>query len=102
MKTHEASYPKTALHFNISNVGTIWHWQHICETEGVEALYRSKGRQTIMSANKQSKKRQQTELERLREENELLHIENEYLKKLRALVLKEEKKESTKHESSKS
>ncbi|KHO12096.1 transposase, partial [Latilactobacillus curvatus] len=44
----------------------------------------SKGRQTIMSADKQSKKRQQTELERLREENELLQIENEYLKKLRA------------------
>ncbi|KRK79434.1 hypothetical protein FC08_GL000726 [Latilactobacillus curvatus JCM 1096 = DSM 20019] len=43
-----------------------------------------------MSADKQSKKRQQTELERLREENELLQIENEYLKKLRALVQEEE------------
>ncbi|UTB76824.1 hypothetical protein A4W74_09265 [Latilactobacillus curvatus] len=26
MKTNKASYPKTALHFNISNVGTIWQW----------------------------------------------------------------------------
>lgn len=90
MKTNKASYPKTALHFNISNVGTIWQWQHIWETEGADALYRFKGRQTIMSADKQSKKRQQTELERLREENELLQIENEYLKKLRALVQEEE------------
>ncbi|EOR85616.1 transposase (orfA) of ISLsa2 (IS150 family) [Latilactobacillus sakei subsp. sakei LS25] len=52
-----------------------------------------------MSADKQSKKRQQTELERLREENELLQIENEYLKKLRALVQEEE---DNKHKSSKS
>ncbi|WDC91534.1 IS3 family transposase [Latilactobacillus curvatus] len=85
MKTNKASYPKTALHFNISNVGTIWQWQHIWETEGADALYRSKGRQTIMSADKQSKKRQQTELERLREENELLQIENEYPKKIKSL-----------------
>lgn len=99
MKTNKASYPKTALHFNISNVGTIWQWQHILETEGADALYRSKGRQIIMSADKQSKKRQQTELERLREENELLQIENEYLKKLRALVQEEE---DNKHKSSKS
>ncbi|BBE25271.1 hypothetical protein NFHkm12_11500 [Latilactobacillus curvatus] len=52
-----------------------------------------------MSADKQSKKRQQTELERLREENELLQIENEYLKKLRALVQEEE---NNKRKSSKS
>ena len=99
MKTNKASYPKTALHFNISNVGTIWQWQHIWETEGADALYRSKGRQTIMTADKQSKKRQQTELERLREENELLQIENEYLKKLRSLVQEEE---DNKRKSSKS
>nr|AAL54841.1 unknown [Latilactobacillus curvatus] len=52
-----------------------------------------------MSADKQSKKRQQTELERLREEYELLQIENEYLKKLRALVQEEE---NNKRKSSKS
>ncbi|CAI55205.1 Transposase (orfA) of ISLsa2 (C-terminal fragment), authentic frameshift [Latilactobacillus sakei subsp. sakei 23K] len=52
-----------------------------------------------MTADKQSKKRQQTELERLREENELLQIENEYLKKLRALVQEEE---DNKRKSSKS
>ena len=52
-----------------------------------------------MSADKQSRKRQQTELERLREENELLQIENEYLKKLRALVQEEE---NNKRKSSKS
>lgn len=63
MKTNNASYPKTALHFNISNVGTIWHWQHTWETQGIEALYRSKGRKKIMSANKQTKKQNQTELE---------------------------------------
>ena len=52
-----------------------------------------------MSADKQGKnKEKQTELERLREENELLQIENDYLKKLRALVQSQQDKE---HKSSK-
>ncbi len=42
------------------------------------------GKQLCQLINNQ-KKRQQTELERLREENELLQIENEYLKKIKSL-----------------
>ena len=94
MKTNKASYPETALHFNVSNVGTIWQWQHLFDTEGVEALYRSKGRIKIMTADKQSKKSdKKSELERLKEENELLKIENEFLKKLKALVQSQTDKE---------
>lgn len=53
MKTNKASYPKTALHFNISNVGTIWQWQHIWETEGADALVPKDGKQLCQLINNQ-------------------------------------------------
>ncbi|MGR3741616.1 IS3 family transposase [Companilactobacillus sp. DQM5] len=86
MKQNNASYPQTALHFNISNTGTIWQWQHKLDCEGIEVLYRNKGRTKIMNSKKQSKQgKEKTELEKLREKNELLEIENKYLKKLKGL-----------------
>lgn len=45
------SYQKATFNFNILNISSIWQGQHIWETEGAETLYRSKGLQTIMSAN---------------------------------------------------
>ncbi|MFL2030358.1 IS3 family transposase [Loigolactobacillus zhaoyuanensis] len=87
MKTNQASLTETALNFDISAPSTIWQWQRTFESSGVEALYRGKGQPKLMPTNKQNKKiKQQSELEQLREENELLKIENEYLKKLKALV----------------
>ena len=53
MKTNKASYPKTALHFNISNVGTIWQWQHIWETKGADALVPKDGKQLCQLINNQ-------------------------------------------------
>lgn len=87
MKTNNASLLETALNFNISEPSTIWQWQRTLEIEGRDALFRTRGRSIIMSADKQARKdNTQTELERVKEENELLKIEVEYLKKLRALV----------------
>ncbi|WP_156520035.1 IS3 family transposase [Loigolactobacillus backii] len=87
MKTNQASLMETALNFDISAPSTIWQWQRTFENEGLDALYRNRGRSKIMSADKQGKKtKQPTELARLRDENELLKIENEYLKKLKALA----------------
>lgn len=87
MKTNNAALTETALNFNISTPSTIWQWQRTLENEGRDALFRTRGRSKIMSADKQARKdKTQTELERVKEENELLKIEVEYLKKLRALV----------------
>jgi transposase len=87
MKTNQASLMETALNFDISAPSTIWQWQRTFENEGLDALYRNRGRSKIMSADKQGKKtKQPTELARWRDENELLKIENEYLKKLKALA----------------
>ena len=99
LKTNNASLLKTAIHFNISEPSTIWLWQRKFDADGIDALYSARGQPKIMSADKQEKnKKKQTELERLREENELLQIENDYLKKLRALVQSQQDKE---HKSSK-
>ena len=44
MKTTGASYSMAANHFRISETGTIANWNAILLKEGVEALFRSKGR----------------------------------------------------------
>lgn len=86
---NRASLSETALHFDISNVGTISSWQKKFDEGGKEALYKRRGRPGQMFKNpKDSHKgtKELSELERLQEENKLLKIENEYLKKLRALI----------------
>lgn len=89
-KRHKASYPETALQFDISNPGTIATWQRKLDTKGVDALFTKRGRAKHMTTNnnKQAEKTELSELERLRAENRALRVENEYLKKLDALVQK--------------
>ena len=89
-KRHKASYPETALQFDISNPGTIATWQRKLDTKGVDALFTRRGRAKYMTTNnnKQAEKTELSELERLRAENRALRVENEYLKKLDALVQK--------------
>jgi transposase len=89
MRSNRASLPETALHFNISTPSTIWSWQRKYEEKGVEALFNRRGRPKDMTTNdksKQGKKQESSELERLQRENLMLRIENEYLKKLKALM----------------
>lgn len=87
---NRASLSETALHFDISNVGTISGWQKKFDEGGIEALYKRRGRPKQMiqnpKENKHTKTKELSELERLKEENKLLKIENEYLKKLDALI----------------
>lgn len=89
-KQHQASYPATALHFDISNVGTIAAWQKKWSEGGIQALFTRRGRPTKMMTNhnKQTSRTSLSELERLKAENRALRVENEYLKKLDALVQK--------------
>lgn len=86
-----ASLIETALHFDGSNVGTISIWlAKKFDEGGIEALYKRRGRPKQMiqnlKENKHSKTKKLSELDRLKEENKLLKIENEYLKKLDALI----------------
>ncbi len=93
MWRNRASLPETALHFNISTPSTIWFWKRTYEEEGVEALYKRRGRPTQMTAKDKHQRggnEDSSELEKLQRENRLLRIENEYLKKLRALIQESE------------
>lgn len=89
-KQNQASYSATALHFDISNVGTIAAWQKKWNDGGAQALFTRRGRAKKMTTNRNRKSNQTSlsELERLKAENRALRVENEYLKKLDALVQK--------------
>ena len=92
-KEHSASYQITANHFNIKQLSTIANWQRKLNEGGVDALFIKQGRPLMHKKKIKAKKhkytsQELTELERLRLENRALHVENEYLKKLDALVQK--------------
>lgn len=95
---HKASYSQTALQFDISNTGTIANWQRKLKECGIEALFTRKGRAKHMTTNhNRQASKQLSELERLKAKNRALRVENEYLKKLKALVQRREQlKKNTK------
>ena len=69
---------------------TIWNWEKRYLENGIEGLESNKkGRKPRTQKPKPPK----TRLEELEEENLNLRIENEYLKKLNALVAEREKRE---------
>jgi transposase len=90
MGRNRASLRETSLHFDITTPSTILSWKRKFDEEGVEALFKRRGRPIPMTANhhdhQQGKKEESSELEKLQRENRMLKIENEYLKKLRALM----------------
>ncbi len=96
------SYNETAAHFGIKNASTIANWQRSYEEQGADALFSTIGRpkklgESKLKNNEAEKFKTMTESEkeeliRLREENMYLQAEILYLKKLRALIHKEELK----------
>lgn len=92
-KEHNTSYQITANHFKIKNFATIAIWQSKLNNGGIDALFIKQGRplmhkKKIKVKNHKYTSQELTELERLHLENRTLHVENEYLKKLDALVQK--------------
>lgn len=96
MRTNSMSIFRTAVHFGIPSYTTVRNWERIYWENGPEALYRdNRGRKRAVKKdkmkepelNKQSEKDLIAEIQRLR-------MENEYLKKLNALV--QAKEESAK------
>ena len=86
MKTTGASYSTPANHFGISDIGTIANWNTKFLRDGVGAFFRAKGRpQHPMTKVKHSQQpKVLTREQQLEEENKLLRIEIEYLKKCHA------------------
>ncbi len=88
---NNASFPETAKHFNISNEGTVWQWKHIFDVHGSPGLADRRKRATTMTDNKK-KPTKDDKIKQLEKDNEYLKAENEYLKKLRAVMDQTRKK----------
>ena len=87
MHTNHLSATMTATKFNLANENTVLRWERIYYGEGVQALYEDRrGRNKNMSSNQKKKKLSKEVEEDLIAENQRLRMENEYLKKLNALV----------------
>lgn len=96
-KQNQASLPVTALHFNLSSPSTIWQWEKRFETLGIKGLERKRGNSKNMAKHKNENAKPVVQkdnsttkdtLKQLQKENQMLKIENEYLKKLEALARK--------------
>ena len=91
-----ASYKETANLFNIKEPSIIANWKRNYLTEGAKGLNIPQGRppkmpkysKNVKDSNKKSTPKT-NELNLLKQENEYLRLELAYLKKLRALGLKD-------------
>lgn len=93
MHTTGASLRKTAAHFNIPSRESISKWERIYFEEGKEAPYEERrGRASKMGIKRPRKNKNTIETnEDLLAEVQRLRMENEYLKKLNALIQEREK-----------
>ena len=90
---HHLSCTQTAMHFCL-DVVTVCRWEKKFQKEGAQGLMK---KQATKGSEKRQKKQEQSELQqenkRLSEEIYRLRMENDYLKKLNALIQKREKPE---------
>lgn len=88
------SLGQTCLRFHIPSRGTLKGWLSIYEKDGIEGLRKAKrGKNRRMAAKKRTNKRSEplTREQELEKQLEELKLENLFLKKLNALIQKEEK-----------
>ena len=87
MHDNHLSLAQTAVKFGIPQDHTVGKWERIYYEEGPQALYQDKrGRKPKMSSDKTKKQLKKETEEDLIAEVQRLRMENEYLKKLQALV----------------
>lgn len=84
---------RAATHFGIPSDATVGNWERIYWEDGPEALYKdNRGRKCKMAKDKTEKPKMDKQVEEdLIAEVQRLRMENEYLKKLNALVQAKEK-----------
>ena len=97
MHTNHLSCLEAAIHFNLAGDYIVSRWERIYYEEGPQGLYKDRrGRSKKMSFKPKKKKLDKEVEEDLIAENQRLRMENEYLKKLNALVQERIKRENKK------
>ena len=97
MHQNHLSCQETAYYFNLGCTNVIIKWERIYYEEGPQALYeKTRGRPRKMSSKPKKKKLDKNVEEDLIAEVQHLRMENEYLKKLNALVQERIKRENKK------
>ena len=97
MHNNHLSLQETSYHFKLGNHCLVGKWERIYYEEGPQALYQEKRGRIKNMSSKQKKKELNKEIEKdLIAENQRLRMENEYLKKLNALVQERIKRENKK------
>ena len=90
MHDNDLTFQDVSIQLGISGSSTIWNWEQKYLENGIEGLgNKKKGRRPRTIKPKPPKTREEELLERIED----LEIENEYLKKLNALVAEREKRE---------
>lgn len=88
MYQNHLSIIETALNFGIPSDATVGGWERIYREKGVDALMEEKRGRKSKKIKNINNKTEQTGNANLLKEIERLRMENEYLKKLQALVQK--------------
>lgn len=97
MHENHLSLNETCVKFRINSVSHLSKWERIYYEKGPQALYENKrGRPRKMSSKPRKKKLSGNNEKDLIAEVQQLRMENEYLKKLNALVQERIKRESKK------
>ena len=97
MHTNHLSATETANYFKLGNHSVVLKWERIYYEEGPQGLYiERRGRNKNMNSKPKKKKIDKEIEEDLMAENQRLRMENEYLKKLNALVQERIKRENKK------
>jgi transposase len=92
MHQNHLSLFQTATHFGIPSDATVGIWERIYLEEGPEVLFKdNRGRKKMGQVRGRKKKLEKVVEEDLIAEVQRLRMENEYLKKLNALVQEREK-----------
>ena len=88
---HGLSLMQTAAQYQIPNASILYQWEQRYLAKGMSGLlFKKKGRPSKMP-KKPKKKEDLTKIEQLEAENAQLRMENEFLKKLDALVQQRKK-----------
>ena len=97
MHKNHLSATETANFFRLGGSPVVLQWERIYYEEGPQALFEERrGRPRNMNSKQKKKKLNKNVEEDLIEENKRLRMENEYLKKLNALVQERIKRENKK------